>query len=539
MSTFKTPSSELQASAKKYPNLAVFKLPQQSATGTTYKDISFLQFQKDVEASARYWKDQLRSVGVQERAVVGVWLKGHAYKDAVHIWGLNWAGFIPQLVSLNMTNPSVIYELLERAEAKALIHEPGYASILENCPFPNLHAGDVVLEEDVKQLPSLVPWQPADDDDALFIYHTSGSTSGIPKLVPITARWINYVIGLSGLYEARANMSRDRMVSLHIGNFCHMAASFLTWFTVREGSCTILPTVMPYPISEVQQLLDEQGLSTVCMFPPYLSALLRQARKEPSLLESLKKADVLGSGGLDPDPVDEAWGRSQGFHMLNVMGSTEAGVVMMNDSRETSGYLEMIPGTKNEFIPVDKLESGEELLELVLPADAPNCPVSNLRSADGKFHTGDLFIEVALGKYLCKGRNDNWIKMTSGGRTDTLSIEVNVMETCGDDLVNAVVVVGVKRPCPTIVIEPKDKSLLEYEGADVEASVQRLKEDVLRRITPFHQRRYTHERIEDTRYIIVVPQGTLPRTVTKGNIRRQEVEKVFKPGLDAIYAEKA
>lgn len=115
-----------------------------------------------------------------------------------------------------MTNPSVIYELLERAEAKALIHEPGYASILENCPFPNLHAGDVVLEEDVKQLPSLVPWQPADDDDALFIYHTSGSTSGIPKLVPITARWINYVIGLSGLYEARANMSRDRMVSLHM-----------------------------------------------------------------------------------------------------------------------------------------------------------------------------------------------------------------------------------------------------------------------------------------------------------------------------------
>jgi acyl-coenzyme A synthetase/AMP-(fatty) acid ligase len=317
-----------------------------------------------------------------------------------------------------------------------------------------------------------------------------------------------------------------------------MAASFLTWFTVREGSCTILPTVMPYPISEVHQLLDEHGLSTVCMFPPFLSALFRQARKDPSLLESLKKADVLGSGGLDPDPVDEAWGRSQGFHMLNVMGSTETGIAMMNDSRETSGYLETVPGTKNEFVPVDKLESGEQLLELVLPADAPNCPVPNLRSADGKFHTGDLFIEVGPGKYLCKGRNDNWIKMTSGGRTDTVSIEVNVMETCGDDLVNAVVVVGVKRPCPTIIMEPKDKSVLNHEGADLEASVQRLKEDILRRITPFHQRRYVHERIEDTRYIVVVPQGTLPRTVTKGNIRRQEVEKVFKSVLDAVYAEK-
>jgi acyl-coenzyme A synthetase/AMP-(fatty) acid ligase len=143
-------------------------------------------------------------------------LKGYAYKDAVHIWGLNWAGFIPQLVSLNMTNPSVIYELLERAEAKALIHEPGYADILENCPFPNLHAGDVVSEESAEQLPSLVSWQPADGDDVLFIYHTSGSTSGVPKLVPITARWADYVIGLSGFYEAMSNMSRDRMVSLHM-----------------------------------------------------------------------------------------------------------------------------------------------------------------------------------------------------------------------------------------------------------------------------------------------------------------------------------
>ncbi|KAM0315632.1 hypothetical protein ACHAPQ_011536 [Fusarium lateritium] len=437
-----------------------------------------------------------------------------------------------------MTNPSVIYELLERAEAKALIHEPGYTDILENCPFPNFHAGDVVSEENVEQLPSLVPWHPADGDDVLFIYHTSGSTSGIPKLVPITARWIDYVIGLSEIYEEKANMSRDRMVSLHIGSFCHMAASFLTWFTVREGSCTILPSVMPYPISEVQQLLDGHGLSVVCMFPPFLSALLRQARKDSSLLESLKKADVVGSGGLDPDPVDEAWGRSQGLHMLNVMGSSEIGLVMMNDSRETSGYLEMPPGTKYEYIPVDKLASGEQLLELVLPADAPNCPVPSLRSADGKFHTGDLFIEMAPGKYLCKGRNDNWIKMTSGGRTDTISIEVNVMNTCGDDLVNTVVVVGVKRPCPTIIVEPKDKSVLDHEGADLEASVQKLKEEILRRITPFHQRRYIHERVEDTRYVVLVPQGTLPRTGSKGNIRRQEVEKVFKSGLDAIYGEK-
>ncbi|GKU16690.1 unnamed protein product, partial [Fusarium langsethiae] len=91
MSSFITPVSELQASTKKHPHTAVLKVPQQSPTGVTFKDITFSQFQKDVELSARYWKDKLSKLRVQDRAVVGLWLKGYAYSDAVHIWGLNWA----------------------------------------------------------------------------------------------------------------------------------------------------------------------------------------------------------------------------------------------------------------------------------------------------------------------------------------------------------------------------------------------------------------------------------------------------------------
>lgn len=223
--------------------------------------------------------------------------------------------------------------------------------------------------------------------------------------------------------------------------------------------------------------------------------------------------------------------------MLNAVSSTELGMVMMSNGKENTDELEIVSGSKYELVPTgDKLVSGEDLLELIVPPEAPNCPVPSLRDAsDGKFHTGDLFIEVNPGKYLCKGRNDNWIKMEVALRCDTVSIEANVMETCGDDLVSAVVVVGVGRPCPTMIIEPRDKSL-SSDGADAEDAVRELKEDVLRRITPFHKRRYMHERIDDTRYIIVVSQGTLPRTVTKGNVRRKEAEQAFETVLNAVYA---
>lgn len=315
-----------------------------------------------------------------------------------------------------------------------------------------------------------------------------------------------------------------------------MAASYLLWFAVNEGSCIILPTVYPQPVSEIQCLLDEHGLSNVCLFPPLMSAVIRQARKDPSLLASLKKADCVGSGGLEPDPADVAWGRSHGLHMPNILGSTELGMPMMSDARENDDYLLSVPGSKHEFVPTgDSLVSGEPLLELVALPDSPDCPVASFCAPDGKFYSGDLFIEPSPGKYLCKGRNDNWIKMESAMRCDTTSIEFNVMDTCGNDLVNAVVVVGVGRRCPTIIVEPKDTSVVNATDADNQEPVKKLKEEILERIAPFHKRRYEHERVVDTRYIIVVPQGTLPRTITKGNVRRKEAEKVFEKALHAVY----
>jgi acyl-CoA synthetase (AMP-forming)/AMP-acid ligase II len=73
MSSFETPSSALQASVKKYPDRAALKIPTRSPEGVVFKDITYTQFQKDVELSARYWRSELSKIGAQDRAVVGVW----------------------------------------------------------------------------------------------------------------------------------------------------------------------------------------------------------------------------------------------------------------------------------------------------------------------------------------------------------------------------------------------------------------------------------------------------------------------------------
>lgn len=91
-------------------------------------------------------------------------------------------------------------------------------------------------------------------------------------------------------------------------------------------------------------------------------------------------------------------------------------------------------------------------------------------------------------------------------------------------LVAECVVVGTGRPSPALFIEPaKD---MDHD---------KLKKDIIRKTRQFHSRRYLHERITSTNMIIIVPQGTLPRTATKGNIRRKAVEEAYAAQLDQIY----
>ena len=119
-------------------------------------------------------------------------MSGFTYTDVLHIYGLSRAGYIPQLFSLRLPNPIVVHELLQRAGAQALIYDASFESILKNFPLPIYRA---LTSERLKptpiSLPSISNFQ---EDDVAFIFHTSGSTSGSPKLVPMSYRWLSTVV---------------------------------------------------------------------------------------------------------------------------------------------------------------------------------------------------------------------------------------------------------------------------------------------------------------------------------------------------------
>lgn len=114
------------------------------------------------------------------------------YVDVLHIYGIARAGYIPQLFSLRLPNPDVVDELLRKADAKALIYDLSYVSAASTFSVP-VHPAAFAERPDAEDTVLYNDFVPEGSDIAM-IFHTSGSTSGSPKLVRCTYKWLDAIV---------------------------------------------------------------------------------------------------------------------------------------------------------------------------------------------------------------------------------------------------------------------------------------------------------------------------------------------------------
>ncbi|KAI0631271.1 acetyl-CoA synthetase-like protein [Trametes polyzona] len=538
MAALKTHLSALAEHARAHPTLPILKLPVYDSRDElrAWRPVSYSEFQSDVEHFATHLAHKLQAGGILPRSVVGLWSNGMSYVDVLYIYAIARAGYIPQLFSLRLPNPDVIYELLERANAKAIIYEPSLADVLSNCPYPAYSAEDL---RDVAVGDAVLPplFTPSPEDVAM-IFHTSGSTSGRPKLLPCNYKWLDNMISKSATVS-RPLRKTGQDVTVAMGSMCHIGQTFMFLASFQNGACTIQPRAVTFSTDELVHMITQGGLNRLNQFPAFFAVHARAARQNPKLLALLRGLDEILYSGQQMPREDEEWAYANDLQIRNLFGSTECGAMLLSirGGGKPAPSLRPIEGTSYAFIPIEdgtENEGGEtqytnanaRLLELVILADSGDCPHVSMRGPDGHYHTGDLFVEVAPGEYVNRGRGDDWIKSENCLRCDTRAIEDNARQSCAD-LIAECIVVGNGRPSPAIFVEPAQG--LQMDDA-------RLRREIIRRTRAFHARRYLHERITSAKMVVVVPRGTLPRTATKGNVRRRAVEDMFKAELDAMFA---
>ncbi|KAJ3800479.1 acetyl-CoA synthetase-like protein [Lentinula aff. detonsa] len=529
---FRTHLSVLESSAARFSSSPVFKVPLMGAQTNQLSDwtsITYRQFYEDVLRFAAFWAKELRRNNIPQRSVIGLWIGGFTYVDVLHIYGLSRAGYIPQLFSLRLPNPDVVFELLVKANAKALIFDDTYSDIVQNCHVPIYPAMKGAEEVDAGS--EFVPDLPVvTERDISFIFHTSGSTSGSPKLVPCSYRWLDTTVSKS----SQISMPRDparQDVTTWMGSMCHIGQEFMLIGSMQHGSCVIQPTTISFSSEELMDMIQTCGLNRLNQFAAFLATQLQTSRNHPKLLSMLVNLDEVIYSGMPLPRPEQEWALQNNIKLRNLFGSTECGATLISigGTGSDATLLRPLEGVAYRFVPVDSEESeaGHQstarLLEFIVSSESGDCPDRSLCGSDSHFRTGDLFQEVTPGRYVFRGRNDDWIKSENSLRCDTKAIEDNVRAMCGD-LISQCIVVGTGRPSPVLFIEPAGD--MDHE---------KLKKDIIRKTRHFHSRRYLHERISSAKMIVVVARNTLPRTSTKGNIRRKAVEEAFQSQLDEIY----
>ncbi|KAF5388771.1 hypothetical protein D9757_005615 [Collybiopsis confluens] len=293
--------------------------------------------------------------------------------------------------------------------------------------------------------------------------------------------------------------------------------------TAYHAACVVQPRTNGQPSTrELIAMIKQCQINKSYQFPYLLETHLQAARADPDVLSTLSALDEIIYAGSSLRASEEEWAGRNGINLVNVYGCTECGVLLVSEGTlgDYKNLLKPHPGAIFEFVPIASDGSdGSDLVELIVPREAPECPDESLRAADGRYHTRDLFREVEAGKYTYCGRSDDWINMENCSRLcNAEGIEGNVQKFCGN-IIAGCVVVGEGRPSPILIVETNDLD-------------SKRRTEIFRRI---NGARYFHERIGSEKMIISVLPGQLPRTANKGTVRRRGAEIMFKNEIDNIF----
>ncbi|KAF8485538.1 hypothetical protein JB92DRAFT_2836839 [Gautieria morchelliformis] len=477
----------LRARVASHPHAPIFKHPKPGALGREWVNVSYKDFQADIERMAKYWLAKLASQGLPPRSVVGVWrvnsvflyefcllpalrVRGFTYSDVITIFAISRAGFIPQMFGFELPNTRIGYELLAKGAGKAIVHDPAKTTLLRESgtTLPCYVATDytTISDADIAAFP-LPDLPPAKPDDYLFIYHSSGSVSGMPKVVPQTNQWLETVqhksrdAFCSGDFDTQdvfiwTCVSITPLVfsvdALPSESFSHALEICLLQLIFHLAGCLVQPTRIDFDSHELATLIRVAGVNRIIQFTGVLRRHLDDARGgvvEPGLLALLKQSRQVTYAGMPLSPELEDWAVAQGIPMTNNFGCTECGGLLTSDIGDCR--LRMLPNISYKMVAVGPTavssSSGSSPTHPISPS--PPCARPTAAGAAATYSKSPSPASISSAAVTTTGSKASGANVSIPSER---AIEDNVYTTCADIVANCVVV-GNGRPYPALFVE--------------------------------------------------------------------------------------
>ncbi|KAL4247914.1 hypothetical protein ABKN59_006785 [Abortiporus biennis] len=413
----------LNEGASHYPSNPAFKLPRLDARSGRVADwiaVTYSQFVQDVDLYAKHLLDTLN---LQAGTTVAVWTGGVRYVDVLHVYGLSRAGYIPQLIAGNFQDVRTATKLVLASGAGAILLDSDL-EFPSSFPIRTYRMREVIATTRLEAI-TLEPWSsPRSPDDTAIVYNTAGTSTGSPRLVRCSYRWLDVAIGKAAhIMQPRSTIQQD--VAVWMGSIANSMQHFLFMGAHVHGSCIIQPTHLDYNSNELIDMIARCQLNRLTLTGSSLSNHLSNSRTNTRLLFLLSSLDdIIYFNSEIPNQAEE-WARSNGLSIRSVFGNTECGIMMVSIGGQNplSHFFQPLPRTSYQFQPITPTAQTQyhninsKLVELVVGSsntDFPSDPPSI--SKDGCHHTGDIFIEVFPNYYAIRGHIGDWITMKDGVR---------------------------------------------------------------------------------------------------------------------------
>ena len=363
----------------------------------------------------------------------------------------------------------------------------------------------------------------ATQQSTAFIFHTSGTSTGIPSPIRQSHRAAFAVLPVLEDSDA-ATFTTTPLYHGGIADcFRAWSSSALIW--LYPGADTAITTQnIQKCLKATEEAMREEKAASVKYFS-CVPFVLQMLSEEESGLESLKKMEIVGVGGAALRKTLGDRLVENGVPLVSRFGSAECGFQMSSyrDFAVDKDWDYLRYDLRSDWLAFELCGDGSGLSELIVKPSWPHLAKTN--QEDGGFATSDLFEPHPTIKNAWRhhSRKDGQITLSTGKKFDPAPIEAEIA-ACSPLIREAMMVGNGRHSAGVLVflsISQEEARNLNYE-------------ELWTKIEAIISKYPSHVRCFQSNCSFGLNQPPLPRS-SKGTLMRGVAEKILADGIDRVY----
>ena len=371
----------------------------------------------------------------------------------------------------------------------------------------------------------------AQEDDVAYLFHTSGTSSGLPKPIPQTHRAAVGALPRLSTPNDSFPPATFTTTPLYHGGIADLFRSWTSGAMICIFPANQAPITAPNIgtcLEQISRLSKSQDLPPVKYFSsvPYILQMLVDSQEQ---LRNLQEMDLVGVGGAAlPSSLGDSL-VERGVNLVSRYGSAECGFLLSShrdyDRDKEWQYLRTPSGT--QFLDFEAQDDAEGTYELVVKPGWPHIAKTNRE--DGSFATSDLFVKNAKkdGAWKYHSRKDAQLTLVTGKKFDPAPLEASIVAS--SPLISEALVFGNGETYPgALIFRSQEAEYLddrEFLGV------------VWKLVTKMNEESQEHAKLTKN-MLVPMPSEASQRIEksSKGTVLRKQVEQKFQDTIRKAYS---